>query len=106
MVEEPVCAKLYEAVQASRAYGGNRQLLQQYLQTAGKAPSHTECCGLLAHALELKPHLGGTHMSTLVAICPCINKLGLLTFLPFDTPALLPHLHKGLLLSRLFTYVS
>ena len=102
LVEEPVFAKLYEAGQASRAHGGNQQLLQQCLHMAEKAPSHTECCGLFAHALELKPHLGGSHMSTLVAFCVYIKKCSLRTLFPLQTIAALPQLDRALTQACIF----
>ena len=104
LADEPSCAKLYEAVQASRAHGGNRQLLQQYLQMTEKAPSHTECCGLPAHALELKPHLGGGRMSTLGAFCVYIKKFSLRTLFPLQTIAVLPQLDKAL--TQAYTFMK
>lgn len=55
--------KLIEAVDASRSAQGGRDMLVQWLQTAG-LPNQTEMVGLVSHLLELRPRSGGSQFQT------------------------------------------
>jgi hypothetical protein len=55
--DEVIDADLLDAVKHSRAHGGSRNSVSQFLQTSAKAPSQSEVCGFFRHTLELKPHL-------------------------------------------------
>ena len=89
---ETIDAALIEAVRLSRSHGGSRQPLTQWLQTFANAPNQSEICGLFRHALELRPHLGGTHMSVLKDIMTYIRKHNLVAAYPAEFGALKSHL--------------
>lgn len=95
--------KLVEAVQASRQHGGSRQLLAQWMLVRKICPNQSEVCGLFSHAMELKPHLGGTHLSTLMSLCAFILKHGLHQNYVNEFAAIRPHLDRALTHSYVFT---
>lgn len=92
----PLDDKLIAAVCASRSHGGNRQPLLEYMQLCTTMPNQSEVCGLFNHAAELKPHLGGTHLSVLLNLCSFIRKHQLETRYPKEVAAVLPTLDKAL----------
>lgn len=70
----PIGERLIAVVHAPRSHGGSKQLLLQYMQTVAVEPNQSEICGLFAHGLELKPHLGGGHLLALMGLCDLVKK--------------------------------
>jgi hypothetical protein len=92
----PIDEKLLAAVQASRTHGGNRQPLQQYLQIAPRPPNESEICGLCSHMLELKPHLGCAHRTSLMDFFGNLTRHNIATTYPKQFKVVLPHLDRAL----------
>lgn len=92
----PISPQLYAAVDASRAAVPNRDKLIQFFQMSPTALSQSELVGILLHALELKPWLGGSHTTTLLECIRYIKRFNTIERFKDEYAAFAPQVDKTL----------